>query len=77
MKSNVNIGCIGCNSDNSTKINGVVKSLLAANEIPSFTLHIKNPYEHQKSLLVEVEKGFKMKWKEEIQIQMVLFIVSI
>lgn len=58
MKSNVNIGCIGCNSDKSPKINNVVKSLLAANEIPAFTLHIKNPYEKQKRLLIEVEKGF-------------------
>lgn len=55
MKSNVNIGC---NSDKSPKINNVVKSLLATNEIPAFTLHIKNSYEQQKRLLVEVEKGF-------------------
>lgn len=61
MKSNVNIGGIGDNHKKEPEISRVVKSLLATNEIPAFTLDLSTTDEHQKRLLTELEKGFNLK----------------
>lgn len=61
MKNNVIIGCMGDNSNKESEISKVVKSLLATNGIPAFTLDLSTTDEHQKILLDEVEKGFSLK----------------